>query len=83
MVVTTGDFYLGWSLQQEVVAFRPSYDWVRNMSVKSAASRHSSKVSLVFNNLQPQALAEILTYLEYKAFRRITVSTQGGEGGSQ
>ena len=74
MVVTTGDFYLGWSLQQEVVAFRPSYDWVRNMSVKSAASRHSSKVSLVFNNLQPQALAEILTYLEYKAFRRITVS---------
>ena len=27
--------------------------------------------------------AEILTYLEYKAFRRITVSTQGGEGGSQ
>ena len=66
------------SLQRVVVVFRPSYDWVRNMSVKSAASRHSSKVSLVFNNLQPQALAEILTFLEYKAFRRITVSTQGG-----
>ena len=27
--------------------------------------------------------AEILTYLEYKAFHMITVSAEGGEGGSQ
>ncbi|XP_052105523.1 ras guanyl-releasing protein 3-like isoform X1 [Mytilus californianus] len=49
----------------------PSYDWMRNMSVRSSAMRHNRKVSLVFNHLEPLELAEHLTYLEYKAFRRI------------
>ena len=45
----------------------------------SMLSRHCStaatrRVTLVFNNLQPAELAEQLTFLEYKAFRRITVS---------
>jgi len=45
----------------------------------SVLSRHCStaatrRVTLVFNNLQPAELAEQLTFLEYKAFRRITVS---------
>jgi len=61
---------------------------MRNMSVRQPASiiggtssvlsRHGStaatrRVTLVFNNLQPAELAEQLTFLEYKAFRRITV----------
>ncbi|KAK2187594.1 hypothetical protein NP493_161g05024 [Ridgeia piscesae] len=51
----------------------PSYDWMRNMSVRQSSTRHSTrKVSLVFNNLQPSELAEQFTFLEYKAFRRIT-----------
>ncbi|KAK2150860.1 hypothetical protein LSH36_385g02059, partial [Paralvinella palmiformis] len=51
----------------------PSYDWMRNMSVRNPTTKHTSrKVSLVFNNLQPTELAEQLTYMEHKAFRRIT-----------
>jgi len=60
---------------------------MRNLSVRhpassgvvsSVLSRHGSsaatrRVTLVFNNLQPAELAEQLTFLEYKAFRRITV----------
>ena len=47
----------------------------------SVLSRHGStaatrRVTLVFNNLQPAELAEQLTFLEYKAFRRITVRPQ-------
>ncbi|KAK7477458.1 hypothetical protein BaRGS_00031282 [Batillaria attramentaria] len=49
----------------------PSYDWMRNMSVRNPASKHARKVSLVFNHLEPEELAAQLTYLEYKAFRRI------------
>jgi len=47
----------------------------------SVFGRHGStaatrRVTLVFNNLQPAELAEQLTFLEYKAFRRITVSSK-------
>ena len=35
--------------------------------------RHNRKVSLVFNHLEPEELADHLTYLEYRAFRRINV----------
>ncbi|XP_013386601.1 ras guanyl-releasing protein 3 isoform X2 [Lingula anatina] len=51
----------------------PSYDWMRIISVRNPSTRsHSRKVSLVFQHLQPNELAEQLTFLEYKAFRRIT-----------
>ncbi|PVD25412.1 hypothetical protein C0Q70_13068 [Pomacea canaliculata] len=49
----------------------PSYEWMRSMSVRNTGSKHSRKVSLVFNHLEPEELASQLTYLEYKAFRRI------------
>ncbi|KAL5009235.1 hypothetical protein ScPMuIL_014816 [Solemya velum] len=49
----------------------PSYDWMRIMSVRNPSMRHNRKVSLVFNHLEPEELADHLTYLEYKAFRRI------------
>ncbi|KAI8788025.1 ras guanyl-releasing protein 3 isoform X1 [Biomphalaria glabrata] len=53
----------------------PSYDWMRNMSVRSTThGKHSRKVSLVFNHLEPKDLATQLTYLEYKAFRRVHFS---------
>ena len=57
---------------------RPSFAWLRVLSVRNnaAALRHSNascRVTLVFNNLQPAELAEQLTFLEYKTFRRVTV----------
>ncbi|BFZ07017.1 hypothetical protein BsWGS_10056 [Bradybaena similaris] len=53
----------------------PSYDWMRNMSVRTTPfTKHSRKVSLVFNHLEPKELAAQLTYLEYKAFRRVHFS---------
>lgn len=75
----------------EMYFLRPSYDWMRNLSVRhppsnsassssssSVLSHHGStaatrRVTLVFNNIQPAELAEQLTFLEYKAFRRIMV----------
>ncbi|XP_064601719.1 ras guanyl-releasing protein 3-like isoform X2 [Liolophura sinensis] len=52
----------------------PSYEWIRNMSVRNTSVRQHRKVSLVFNHLESDELAEQLTFLEYKAFRRITFS---------
>lgn len=52
--------------------FSPTFDWMRRISVRP--SKHNRKVSLVFNHLEPMELAEHLSYLEYKAFRRINVS---------
>ena len=53
----------------------PSYEWMRNLSVHQPNKLHSSKkVSLVFNNIKAEELAEHLTFLEFKAFRRLTVN---------
>ncbi|XP_059173320.1 ras guanyl-releasing protein 3-like isoform X1 [Physella acuta] len=53
----------------------PSYDWMRNMSVRNTQEKKlARKVSLVFNHLEPKELANQLTYLEYKAFRRVHFS---------
>ena len=44
------------------------------MSVRHPSNRRADKkVTLVFNNLKPDELADQLTFLEFKAFRRITV----------
>uniref|UniRef100_T1JIP6 Ras guanyl-releasing protein 3 n=1 Tax=Strigamia maritima TaxID=126957 RepID=T1JIP6_STRMM len=50
----------------------PSYDWMRNMSVRNPSVKHNRKVSLVFNHLEPDELAEHLTFLEHKVMRRIS-----------
>ena len=47
---------------------------MRSVSVRNPSMRHNRKVSLVFNHLEPEELADHLTYLEYRAFRRINVS---------
>ena len=48
------------------------------MSVRNPNNVHAGKqVNLLFNTLPPSELAEQLTFLEYKAFRRITVSLHG------
>jgi RAS guanyl-releasing protein 3 len=61
----------------------PSYDWMRHVSIRNGSlaeqqaslnKEHSSKVSLLFNHLEPMQLAEHITYLEHKVIRRITVS---------
>ncbi|KAI8479181.1 RAS guanyl releasing protein 1 (calcium and DAG-regulated) [Branchiostoma belcheri] len=51
----------------------PSYDWMRAVSVRNSVKR-SHKVSLVFDHLEPHELAEQITVLEYKIFRRISFS---------
>ncbi|XP_033624518.1 ras guanyl-releasing protein 3-like [Asterias rubens] len=49
----------------------PSYDWMRVISVRNPSMRTNRKVSLVFNHLEPGELANHLTFLEYKIFRRL------------
>ena len=43
------------------------------MSVRHKAKR-KRKVPLVFKHIEPKELAEQLTYMEFKAIRRISVS---------
>uniref|UniRef100_F7BM43 RAS guanyl-releasing protein 1 n=1 Tax=Xenopus tropicalis TaxID=8364 RepID=F7BM43_XENTR len=52
-----------------------SRDWSRKLTqrIKPNCSK-KRKVSLLFDHLEPQELAEHLTYLEFKAFRRISFS---------
>lgn len=52
----------------------PSYDWIRNISVRDPSVKHCRKVSLVFNHLEPSELAKHLTYLEHRIMRRISVN---------
>lgn len=58
----------------------PSYDWMRKVTVKngeggssSLRTESQSKVTLVFQNLSPEDLAKHLSYLDYKACRRLSV----------
>jgi len=56
----------------------PPSNSASSSSSSSVLSHHGStaatrRVTLVFNNIQPAELAEQLTFLEYKAFRRIMV----------
>ncbi len=58
----------------------PSYDWLRNNSIKEGdgcSSRPYRKVSLIFNHLEPDELAHLVTYLDHKIMRRITVNKIG------
>ncbi|XP_053553940.1 RAS guanyl-releasing protein 1 [Bombina bombina] len=50
-------------------------DWSRKLTqrVKANCSK-KRKVSLLFDHLEPEELAEHLTYLEFKSFRRISFS---------
>ncbi|GIZ03971.1 ras guanyl-releasing protein 3 [Caerostris extrusa] len=50
----------------------PSYDWARSMSVRNPPAKHTRKISLVFDHLEPNELAEHITFLEHKVMRRIT-----------
>ena len=60
--------------------FRPSYDWMRVISVRNPTMRTNRKVSLVFNHLEPKELADHLTFLEHKIFRRLNVSYDNNNG---
>ncbi|XP_055948699.1 ras guanyl-releasing protein 3-like isoform X2 [Argiope bruennichi] len=52
----------------------PSYDWARSMSVRNPPAKHTRKISLVYDHLEPSELAEHITFLEHKVMRRITFS---------
>ncbi|XP_058880872.1 ras guanyl-releasing protein 3-like [Acipenser ruthenus] len=49
----------------------PSYDWMRRVTQRKKQSK-KGKASLLFDHLEPMELAEHLTFLEYKSFRRIS-----------
>ncbi|XP_036403254.1 ras guanyl-releasing protein 3 [Megalops cyprinoides] len=49
----------------------PSYDWMRKLTQRKKMPK-KGKASLLFDHLEPMELAEHLTFLEYKSFRRIS-----------
>ncbi|XP_040586912.1 ras guanyl-releasing protein 3 isoform X1 [Mesocricetus auratus] len=49
----------------------PSYDWMRRVTQRKKASK-KGKACLLFDHLEPIELAEHLTFLEHKSFRRIS-----------
>uniref|UniRef100_W5NJ20 RAS guanyl releasing protein 3 (calcium and DAG-regulated) n=1 Tax=Lepisosteus oculatus TaxID=7918 RepID=W5NJ20_LEPOC len=49
----------------------PSYDWMRRVTQRKKQPK-KGKASLLFDHLEPMELAEHLTFLEYKSFRRIS-----------
>uniref|UniRef100_A0A8C9WTD2 RAS guanyl releasing protein 3 (calcium and DAG-regulated) n=1 Tax=Scleropages formosus TaxID=113540 RepID=A0A8C9WTD2_SCLFO len=49
----------------------PSYDWMRKLTQRKKQLK-KGKASLLFDHLEPMELAEHLTFLEYKSFRRIS-----------
>lgn len=51
---------------------RPSYDWMRRVTQRKKVSK-KGKACLLFDHLEPIELAEHLTFLEHKSFRRISV----------
>ncbi|RXM96723.1 RAS guanyl-releasing protein 1 [Acipenser ruthenus] len=52
---------------------RNAREWSRKITQRiKANSSKKRKVSLLFDHLEPEELAEHLTYLEFKSFRRIT-----------
>ncbi|KAH7939026.1 hypothetical protein HPB52_005023 [Rhipicephalus sanguineus] len=50
----------------------PRSEWARAVSVRLPLAKHTRKVSLVFDHLEPRELADHLTYLEHKVMKRIT-----------
>ncbi|EDM02826.1 RAS, guanyl releasing protein 3 (predicted), isoform CRA_b [Rattus norvegicus] len=50
----------------------PSYDWMRRVTQRKKVSKRG-KACLLFDHLEPIELAEHLTFLEHKSFRRISV----------
>ncbi|EDM02825.1 RAS, guanyl releasing protein 3 (predicted), isoform CRA_a [Rattus norvegicus] len=49
----------------------PSYDWMRRVTQRKKVSKRG-KACLLFDHLEPIELAEHLTFLEHKSFRRIS-----------
>ncbi|XP_033000388.1 ras guanyl-releasing protein 3 isoform X1 [Lacerta agilis] len=49
----------------------PSYDWMRRVTQRKKPSK-KGKACLLFDHLEPIELAEHLTFLEHKSFRRIS-----------
>ncbi|XP_074899241.1 ras guanyl-releasing protein 3 isoform X3 [Buteo buteo] len=49
----------------------PSYDWMRRVTQRKRISK-KGKACLLFDHLEPIELAEHLTFLEHKSFRRIS-----------
>ncbi|XP_054652116.1 ras guanyl-releasing protein 3 isoform X2 [Dunckerocampus dactyliophorus] len=49
----------------------PSYDWMRKLTQRKKQVK-KGKASLLFDHLKPMELAEHLTFLEFKSFRRIS-----------
>uniref|UniRef100_A0A6Q2XX77 RAS guanyl releasing protein 2 n=1 Tax=Esox lucius TaxID=8010 RepID=A0A6Q2XX77_ESOLU len=49
----------------------PSYEWRRQVSQQAQSDFKKRKTSLLFDHLDSSALAEHLTYMEYKSFCRI------------
>ncbi|XP_072495107.1 RAS guanyl-releasing protein 2 isoform X2 [Notamacropus eugenii] len=49
----------------------PTYKWKRQVTQRNPVGQKKRKMSLLFDHLEPLELAEHLTYLEYRSFRKI------------
>ena len=49
-----------------------SYDWMRKFTTRNPM-RSRQHIPLAFNKIEPDVLANQLTYLEWKTLRRISV----------
>ncbi|XP_067941613.1 ras guanyl-releasing protein 3-like [Watersipora subatra] len=55
----------------------PSYDWMRKITAKISGTQRTdsqNKISLVFHHLSSEELAKHLSYIDYKACRRIPLA---------
>lgn len=58
-----------------LIHLRPSYKWKRQVTQRVPSVSKKRKMSLLFDHLDSCELAEHLTYLEYKSFCKILVSS--------
>ena len=56
-----------------ILYFSDNYDWMRKFTTRNPM-RSKQHMPLAFNKIEPEVLANQLTYLEWKTLRRISVS---------
>lgn len=56
-----------------IYANSESFDWMRKLTTRHPP-KSKQKIPLAFNRIEPEVLASQLTYLEWKALRRISVN---------
>ena len=59
-------------MSNRILSLSESYDWMRRLTIRNPL-KPKQKIALAFDKLEPEEIANQLTYLEWKTLRRITV----------